>query len=103
MSERLILNKTIGYLKKLISKGYSIYYERRQAGGFNYKIGLPDLWLVINGYHYEIEFKSDENKIYYRTEQLYWLNKFNKINIESIISNKWEDIKKFIDDRLERK
>lgn len=102
MSERLILNKTINYLKKLSKEKLNVYWERRQAGGYNYKIGLPDLWLVINGYHYEIEFKSDEEKIYYKSEQLYWQNKFKKIKIESIISNNWEEIKKFIDERIER-
>lgn len=102
MSERNILNKTIQYLKKLISKGCKVYYERRQAGGFNYKIGLPDLWFVIDGKHYEIEFKTDKEKIYYRSEQLYWQKKFKELKIDSIISNDFNEIQLFIDEKIKK-
>ena len=32
--------------------------ERREAGGFSYKKGRPDLWCVYKGKHYEIEVKD---------------------------------------------
>lgn len=37
---------------------HHLEYFRRDAIGFNYKEGLPDLWLVCNGKHLEIETKA---------------------------------------------
>lgn len=51
-----------GYVKKNIVKFLdsipNLKYELRQAGGFNYKKGRPDLWFVYNGRHYEVEVKA---------------------------------------------
>lgn len=45
----------VNYLEEL---GNPIFYERRQAGGFNYKKGIPDLFVVYNGIHIEVEVKK---------------------------------------------
>lgn len=98
--EQLIQNKTIKYLKKQQSLGLPLYFEKRQAGGFSYKMGLPDLYFVINGYHFEIEFKTSTKKIQLRNTQLYWLKYFNSINVPTIIENDWLTIKAFIDNAI---
>lgn len=100
ISEKQLQDKVIKYLKELQSKDYPIYFEKRQAGGFNYKIGLPDLWIVINGQHIEVELKDPSKKIEYKSEQVYWLNKFNKIGIKTIISNDYDRIIKLINSYL---
>ena len=55
--EKRIQNKIIAYLKKLEKEGKPIYVERRQAGGFSYKMGIADLYAIVNGLHIEIEVK----------------------------------------------
>jgi hypothetical protein len=35
-----------------------LYLERRQAGGFSYRAGAPDIWFVYRGRHVEVEFKA---------------------------------------------
>ena len=45
------------YLKSLIDKGYPLWFEKRQAGGFSYKKGIADLYGVFNGLHFEVEIK----------------------------------------------
>lgn len=35
-----------------------LYLERRQAGGFSYRTGAPDVWFVYRGRHVEVEFKA---------------------------------------------
>ena len=55
--EKEIQNSIMSYFKKLKASGIDNYVERRQAGGFAYKMGLPDLWVVIFGKHIEIEVK----------------------------------------------
>ena len=55
--EKNIQNKAMEYLKKLEKEGKPVYVERRQAGGFAYKMGIADLYAVIDGIHIEIEVK----------------------------------------------
>lgn len=52
--EKKVQNDIISYLKSL-----DVFYERRQAGGFSYKKGIPDLYFVYNGQHVEVEVKKD--------------------------------------------
>ena len=40
------------------SSGGQLFWDARQAGGFCYKKGIPDLWCVYKGVHYEIEVKA---------------------------------------------
>lgn len=43
---------------KLLKLIPGLVYERRQAGGFNYRKGDPDIWAVYQGKHIEIEVKA---------------------------------------------
>ena len=52
--EKRVQNKIIDFLKSIPN----LQYERRQAGGFNYHKGAPDIWFVYNGRHCEIEVKA---------------------------------------------
>ena len=54
--EKRIQNSILNYLAKL-SKTEPLFYERRQAGGFSYKMGIPDIYFVYNGRHVEVEVK----------------------------------------------
>ena len=55
--EKIVQNAVISYLKDLEKAGNAVYVERRQAGGFSYKMGIADLYAVIDGQHVEIEIK----------------------------------------------
>lgn len=56
--EKRVQNSIIKYLRDLTQQGEPIFVERRQAGGYSYRKGIPDLYAVINGYHLEIEVKK---------------------------------------------
>ena len=45
------------YLKTLADNG-TIFQDKRQAGGFSYKKGIPDIYFVYKGYHVECEVKT---------------------------------------------
>ena len=53
-NEAAIKRKICKYLDTLTN----CYWERRNAAGFNYKKGIPDLWCLYKGVHYEIETKD---------------------------------------------
>ena len=86
MRESHLISKINNYLKEA-SKTKEIVWERRQAGGYNYKIGRADYWFVCDGKHYEIEVKREEEKIILKSDQIKWLKKCEKNNIDCIISN----------------
>lgn len=81
--EKRVQNKILKYLERE-SEHLPLYYERRQAGGFNYKKGLPDIYFVLNGHHVEVEVKADEEKE--RTPaQEKWELRFRSLNIPYIL------------------
>lgn len=55
--EKIVQNKIVDYLNKLANDGLPVFVERRNAGGFSYKTGIPDLYASINSIHVEIEVK----------------------------------------------
>lgn len=73
--EKEVQNQIVTYFKKLNDAGINNYVERRQAGGFAYKMGLPDLFVVIFGKHIEIEVKRPGGKP--RATQEKWAKRFN--------------------------
>lgn len=95
--EGLVQKKIINYLKKL-QDDFPIYYEKRQAGGFNYKKGAFDLWIVCNGTHFEIEIKAKNGK--QSSMQYLWQSEFKKINIDCFLVNSFEEAKSVIDEKI---
>lgn len=92
--EKIIQNSIINYLKKLENEGEKIFYQRRQAGGFNYHKGLPDIYVVYNGLHIEIEVKAEKGK---QSEmQIKWQKRFEKLNIKYICCKNVDDLKEFL-------
>lgn len=55
--EKIVQNNIVDYLNRLANEGLPVLVERRNAGGFSYKKGIPDLYAIINGIHLEIEVK----------------------------------------------
>lgn len=45
------------FLKKEMKAGKPVFYEKRQAIGYQYHKGIPDIYCILNGYHLEIEVK----------------------------------------------
>lgn len=56
--EKVVQDAILAYLKRLQKEGKPIFFERRQAGGLSYKMGIPDIYAVVNGVHLEIEVKK---------------------------------------------
>lgn len=92
--ETIIKNSINKYLKKLEKNNEKIFIQRRQAGGFNYRTGLPDIYIVYNGVHIEIEVKSKTG--FLSKMQIKWEKKFKELGIPWICCSDVNDLKNFL-------
>lgn len=93
--EKEIQNAIMKYFKKLKEQGIDNYVERRQAGGFAYKMGLPDLWVVIFGKHIEIEVKRPGGEA--RATQEKWARRFIEMGAEYVCADSVADVVKLVE------
>ncbi len=93
--EKEIQNAIMTYFNKLKKAGVKLYIERRQAGGFAYKMGLPDLWVFIYGKHIEIEVKRPGGEA--RATQEKWARRFTEMGAEYICADSVQDVVNLIE------
>ena len=93
--EKCVQSAIMAYLASLQKAGEPIFFERRQAGGFSYKEGIPDLYAVYNGIHIEIEVKAPGGHL--RTMQEKFRDRCSKIGIEWTCVNNVENFKAYMD------
>lgn len=83
-------------LKRLndLSKTHPLFYERRQAGGFSYKKGIPDIYFVYDGMHVEVEIKAPGGQL--STMQEKFRELCDRCNIIYACVDSIEDFEEFI-------
>lgn len=89
--EKIVQNAIVDYLTELEQQGHKLYHERRQAGGFSYKMGIPDLYAVYNGIHIEIEVKRPGGS--QRAMQEKWEAKCKRLGIPYVCADSVDDVK----------
>ena len=97
--EKRVQNEIVNYLHKLEDEGMPIFVERRNAGGFSYKKGIPDLYAAINGQHVEIEVKREYGGEL-STMQLKFRDLCEKRKIIWICAKSVDDVKKLVEKLL---
>lgn len=90
MSEKLLQNKILSWLREF-KKSNKIYYEKRYPSGLAYKKGLPDLYVVYKGLHLEFELKSPDGEL--SSMQEIYQDLFNDIAVYYVITS----LKQFTD------
>lgn len=93
--EKRIQNKIVDYLNERQAFGAPIFVERRNAGGFSYKKGIPDLYAVINGKHVEIEVKQPGGELEPMQEK--FRQKCERLNITWVCATCVEDVSVLVD------
>lgn len=97
--EQKVQNDIENHLKIYQKMGFPIFYQKRQAGGFNYKKGIPDIYLVIAGEHIEVEVKAAGGKL--SAMQLMWYRRFKEeYGIRTYIVDSWDELFKEIKDDI---
>lgn len=92
-NEQLVQSKIERYLKE-----NNIFFEKRQAGGFNYRKGIPDLYFVYNHEHIELEIKDPHGEP--SAMQLMWQRKFKELyEIDAYIVDSVESVMKIIESK----
>ena len=99
--EKKVQNSILDYLKKLDKDGLPVMVERRQAGGFSYKMGIPDLYAVVNGYHLEIEVKAPGGCL--RPMQVKYAMRCHEKNIAYVCADNVDVVKALVKELLEKK
>ena len=82
-----LLSDITSFLRNEMKLG-RCYYERRQAVGFGYRKGLPDLWFAKHGKHYEVELKKTKGER--STLQYHYERFFILIECEYACINSWQ-------------
>ena len=93
--EKIVQNKILSYLKNLEKEGKPVYSERRQAGGFSYKMGIADLYAVVNGQHLEIEVKRPGGQL--RPMQEKWRDQCKAKNILWVCADSVKDVSNIVE------
>ena len=88
-SEINLQKRILTYCKQLSNINNLFYYERRIAQGIGYKKGLPDLFIVYNGRHVEIELKDKKGSL--SPLQLYYREHFKKANITHAVIRSFDE------------
>lgn len=96
--EKRVQNSIIKYLTRLQEENYPVYFIRRQAGGFSYKKGIPDLYAIINGHHLEIEVKAPNGEISSMQEK--FRDKCKKYNISWVCASTIEEVSEKVQELL---
>ena len=94
--ESKISQMCLKYLQELKDKGVPIYWEHRSgSGGFAYKKGIPDLFIVIGHNHIECEMKTPFGHL--STMQVKWKERFIRNDTPYINPHSFEEFKSYID------
>ena len=93
--ERNVKNKINDYIKSLQKQKIKIYSEPRIVGGYTYKKGVPDIWVVLNGRHIEFEIKREDGGIL-STMQLQYQKYFTDLGIPCYTVNSLDEFKEIL-------
>ena len=100
-AESKIADKCLKYLKELKEGGSPLYFEHRSgSGGFNYKKGIPDMFIVIGSTHIECELKTPIGHL--SAMQIKYRNMFLSWGTPYICPRSFEEFKSFIDAYLNK-
>ena len=99
--EKRVQNNIVSYFHKLESLGYQVYIERRQAGGFAYKVGIADLYAIVKGQHVEIEVKQPGGEL--RPMQEKWRDRCKLLNVRWLCVDNVNDLKSYLEHEFDIK
>lgn len=95
--ETKLTKEVIKFLDDQIKGGAPVFYEHRSgSGGFNYKKGIPDLYVVVAGVHLEIELKTVDGKRSTMQDKFKWRCE-NQWQIPYCCPRTFEEFKKFFE------
>lgn len=93
--ESKIADKCLDYLFALKEGGAPIYFEHRSgSGGFAYKKGIPDLFIVIGSTHIECELKTPAGHLSALQEKYKMI--FEQMGTPYINPHSFEEFKSFL-------
>lgn len=92
--EKRVQSAIMTFLREYPEEKAFIDVYRRQAGGYSYTMGIPDLYAVVNGWHVEIEVKRPGGQL--RPMQMKFRDKCLKHHTHYLCAESVEDVKMFL-------
>lgn len=94
--EAKISEKCLKYLQALKDMGVPLeWFHRSGSGGFQYKKGIPDMYIVIGPVHIECEMKTPAGHL--STMQVKWRDRFIRNGTPYLNPHTFDEFKTFID------
>ena len=94
--EAKISKKCLDYLQELKDRGVPIeWFHRSGSGGFAYKKGIPDMYIIIGPIHIECEMKTPFGHL--STMQVKWRDRFIRHGTPYVNPRSFEEFKSYID------
>lgn len=92
--EQRIQERILSMFKAMAREGEPIFWEKRQAGGFTYRKGLPDIYGSYYGRHFEIEVKAKKGRPGAMQEK--WEARFRAIGVAYLRTSDPEKVRAFL-------
>lgn len=94
--ESKISEKCLKYLTELKGRGVPLeWFHRSGTGGFAYKKGIPDMYIIIGSTHIECEMKTPYGHLSIMQEK--WRDRFIRNGTPYINPRSFDEFKAFID------
>lgn len=100
-AEGLIHDQIVKRITDLAKDGHPIYVERRGAKGAAYKKGIPDIFIVFNGIHIEVEEKQPGGVRSVMQEK--WEEKCRRLGIPYILVESADEVLTKIREELRKR
>ena len=98
--EAKISEKCLKYLQELKDRGVPIeWFHRSGSGGFAYKKGIPDMYIVLGPFHIECEMKTPYGHL--STMQVTWKNRFIRLGTPYLNPTTFEEFKTYLDSLID--
>lgn len=95
--ESSLMDKILDWLDAKSKEGAPLYWEHRSgSGGFSYKKGVPDLYVVASGHHIEIETKAPSGRLSAMQEKFRW-RCISQWHIPHLVPRTLKEVTEFIE------
>lgn len=94
-AEGFLTKQIAAWLKECQGRGDPLFWEHRSgSGGFAYKEGIPDLFIVVGKYHIEVELKAPGGRRSAMQDK--WKRRFEAMGVPYVCPTSLDELKSYL-------